>query len=74
MVCATLALYILAGAVGILSLPFSNATTLKNRTAQNGRVTTSVIATPMGNVAWLVPIQIANQTFDVLLDTGSADL
>jgi hypothetical protein len=39
-----------------------------------GKLTTSVQTNLTEGVEWLVPISIAGKTFNVQLDTGSADL
>jgi hypothetical protein len=41
---------------------------------KRGTSTTSVVTTLAQGIEWLIPIQIANKTFNVQLDTGSADL
>jgi hypothetical protein len=41
---------------------------------KRGQSTASVPATLTEGIEWLVPISIANKTYNVQLDTGSADL
>ena len=72
MLCHILVLSLLAGTgvAGLLNADTSSPSSIVGR----GQAMTSVVTTLTEGVEWLIPIQIANKTFNVQLDTGSADL
>ena len=57
-----------------LAVPVNDGSSSPSTTPTSGKLTTSVTTTLTEGVEWLVPIEIAGKTFNVQLDTGSADL
>ena len=57
-----------------LAVPLDDDATTQSAMVMKGKVMTSIPTTLTLGVEWLVPIQVANKTFNVQLDTGSADL
>ena len=72
MIFEILVLSLLAG-TGV-AVPLNVESSSNSTVVARGEVTTSVTTTLTEGVEWLVQIRIANQTFNVQLDTGSADL
>jgi hypothetical protein len=72
MISQALVLSLLSGAG--LAVPLNGDTTAQSAIAAGGKVTASIPTSLTEGVEWLVPIQIAGKTFNVQLDTGSADL
>jgi hypothetical protein len=57
-----------------LAVPVNDDSPSQPSVSTSGKLTTSVKTTLTEGVEWLVPIEIAGKTFNVQLDTGSADL
>jgi hypothetical protein len=64
---------LLAGA-GLAAPANNDAAAAQAVLSAGGKLTTSVQTNLTEGVEWLVPISIAGKTFNVQLDTGSADL
>jgi aspergillopepsin I len=65
-------LSLLAGAG--LAVPVNDDSSSQVTLNAGGKLTASVKTTLTEGIEWLVPIQVANKTFNVQLDTGSGDL
>ncbi|KIN05079.1 hypothetical protein OIDMADRAFT_101895 [Oidiodendron maius Zn] len=72
MISQVLVVSLLAGAG--LAVPLNDDSAAQSAIVTGGKVTASIPTTLTEGVEWLVPIQVANKTFNVQLDTGSADL
>jgi aspergillopepsin I len=67
--------FILSLLAGIGSaVPINDDSSPESGLLRRGQSTASVAATLTQGIEWLVPIQVANKTYNVQLDTGSADL
>jgi hypothetical protein len=72
MISQVLVLSLLSGAG--FAVPLSDDTASQSTILAGGKMTASIPTSLTEGVEWLVPIQIAGKTFNVQLDTGSADL
>jgi aspergillopepsin I len=59
--------------VGV-AVPFNDNSLPNSALVKRGQNSTSITTTLTEGIEWLVPIQVAGKTFNVQLDTGSADL
>lgn len=57
-----------------IAIPINDDSPSPSSNLSGGKITTSLVTTLTEGVEWLVPIQVAEKTFNVQLDTGSADL